>query len=453
MLEEVSEFSLPTGARKEGNLHRRHRPFVLLALLLFSTLWSLPLVLASLGLAWPTQPFPHAWELLHGLVLFVFSGIVYLALDSYPNQDVRDHAIPLTLFVGAAVAFAMEWLGPPFPQPFSSETQWLHPFYFTADTLGITALALTAAPVRVLQGRPALRPLSTAERERTLHLLRTSFLNTRAILAKPLGLLGALILVVLVIVAAVGPLVIPYDVAGSPYPYSLPPSAEHPLGTDGLGQDLLAEVVHSLRYSLLIGLASAVVAGVVGTWVGLYSGYVGGRKDEVIMRLNDILLSVPLLILLIELSAILRGRMTSLTMVLIMAFFGWSYEARIIRAQAMSIKERPFVERARAQGAGGFYIMRKHILPLVLPVAVANFVISVSGFILLESTLAFLHLVPQTHPSLGSILDAALANGAWTNGRYLWILVPGLILVAATSGFGFLGHAMEDILNPRLKKR
>ncbi len=457
MLEEVRDFGMLPVRREARNPLEDFRLHLVLSMFFFGLLWSIPLVLQWRGWSWPEEPpFPRAWEVAHLGALVALGYLIYLVFDLYPNQDVRDYAIPLALVFASSAAFFLEWLGPTLPSgniPPRAMDQWLHPAYFTADTLGIMAFALTAAPLRILQGRPAFRPLSVAERERTLHLVRVSLLNTRAILSKAAGLLGAIIIVGLVVLTIVGPMFLPYEITEVGERLLEPPSSAHPLGTDGLGQDLLAKIIHSLRYSLLIGLSSALIAVALGTFIGLYCGYYGGRRDEAIMRLNDVLLSVPFLILLIMLSAMLKGRMTPFIMVLILSVFGWSYTARVTRAQALSIRGRPFVERARAQGAGDLYIMRRHILPVLMPVAIANFVLSVSGFILAESTLAFLGMVPEHHSSLGAILEDAFVHGAWTEGLYLWILIPGLILVTATMGFGFLGYAMDDILNPRLKKR
>ena len=233
----------------------------------------------------------------------------------------------------------------------------------------------------------------------------------------------------------------------------LQPSWEHPFGTDQMGRDILSRVIWGSRVSLLVGFLASVIAGVLGTAVGLVSGFSGGWHDEVLMRINDILLSLPWLALLIVLAQILGGHLSLDVIILTIGLTSWNFTARVVRAQVLTVKERVFVERAKASGASNATILRKHIFPNVFPLVFANTILTVAVAILSEATLAFLGKVDVGTLSWGVVLHEAEASGAALNGWWAWIVMPGLSLVIVILGFSLLGYALDEILNPKLRER
>jgi len=282
------------------------------------------------------------------------------------------------------------------------------------------------------------------------------------------GMLGLAILMVFVVMAVFAGLLMyifsiiggwedaygPFDEV-APVGAGIEPSSEHWLGTDIRGFDILARVVYGTRVSLEVGLVATVVSMGLGSAVGLLSGFWGGWKDEVLMRITDVFLVIPWLVLMIVLATVLPGGPSVTKVVLVIGVTGWSSTARIVRAQVLSIKERAFVERARAIGAGDYYIVRKHVFPNVFPLVFANSILTVALSILSESTLSFIKLGPDPTQVVtwGNMLQDAVDGYAIINELYLWIVVPGLCIVFVVLGFTFIGYALDEIFNPKLRKR
>ncbi len=230
------------------------------------------------------------------------------------------------------------------------------------------------------------------------------------------------------------------------------PIPGHPLGTNFFGNDVYSQIIWGTQVSFIVGIASAVVASVVGTAVGLISGYVGGWVDEVIMRMNDVVLSIPWLVLMIVVAA--RIGIIDLTgLILVIGLTGWSVTARVIRSQVLSIKERMFVERARMIGTPSWRILMRHIFPNAFPLIFANTILTVAVSILSESVLAFLRLSPTNTVSWGKIIDEAIRFNAVGIGNPGWLILPGLCIVFLVFGFYLFGYALDEILNPRLRRR
>ncbi|MDH3365597.1 MAG: ABC transporter permease [Thermoplasmata archaeon] len=226
----------------------------------------------------------------------------------------------------------------------------------------------------------------------------------------------------------------------------------HWLGTDTFEADIFSKLLYGARTSMIVGIFSAVIASVLGAVVGLYSGYVGGRIDEVIMRANDVVLSIPWLVLMIIVAALI-GTIDLLGIILIIGLTGWSPTARMVRAQVLSIRERQYIERARAIGASDLGIIRRHVLPNSFPLVFANTILTVAVSILSEATLSFLGMRPIGVVTWGTMLSFAQNAGAFTIGLHWWIIAPGLCIVMVVLGFTLLGYALDDILNPKLRKR
>ncbi len=243
-----------------------------------------------------------------------------------------------------------------------------------------------------------------------------------------------------------------------------PPSGTHLFGTDELGRDILNLTVHGTRISMIIGLLATVVTILLGTVIGIASGYLGGRIDSLLMRITDFFLVLPTFVLALILAPIILEivgtdaeifsiRATLFVIVIVIGITSWASTARIIRSQTLSVKERAFVDRARVIGAGSGHIMLHHILPNVLAIIVANTVLVFAGSILTETTLSFIGLGDPFQPSWGQILNAAQSSGAPGLGAWWYYLPPGAAIVLVVLAFTLLGGALDDVLNPRLRVR
>ncbi|HWE82380.1 MAG TPA: ABC transporter permease [Gaiellaceae bacterium] len=224
-----------------------------------------------------------------------------------------------------------------------------------------------------------------------------------------------------------------------------PGTAGHLLGTDELGRDVLARITVAVGISLEIGAASVAIAGVVGVLVGMLAGYFGGWVDDVIMRSVDAVLAIPIVLLALSVLAVVGGGIRNL--ILVIAFTQWMTYARTARAETLALRERDFVRAARAIGVRHPAILRRHILPHLLPSATALATLNVSVAILLEAGLSYLGLgVQPPDPSLGSMLfdgREALFNASWL------AIYPGIALVALVLGINLLGDGISLYLDPR----
>jgi peptide/nickel transport system permease protein len=228
-----------------------------------------------------------------------------------------------------------------------------------------------------------------------------------------------------------------------------PPSAEHPLGTDDLGRDVLARMAHGARISLSVGFVAVGIAIAIGLVVGLLAGYYGGWVDAVLMRFVDMMLCFPTFFLILSVIAFIGPSIWNI--MIIIGLTGWMGVARLVRAETLSLKERDFVAAARAQGAGDGRIVFRHILPNTLAPILVAATLGVAGAILTESALSFLGIgVQPPTPSWGNILTAGKDNieFAW------WLsLFPGLAILVTVLGYNLLGEGIRDAADPRLKGR
>lgn len=269
------------------------------------------------------------------------------------------------------------------------------------------------------------------------------------------GKAGLLILVFFVAMALLAPLIT--DSAGLKVTNSLgnaanaPPSWEFPFGTDDLGRSVFTLFVWGARISLFVGVAATLVAIVIGSLVGIIAGYAGGRTESFLMRITEWFLVIPFLPLAIVLASVLSRSLT--TIILVIGITSWPGTARLLRAQVLSVKERTFVERARALGAGHGRIVGRHVLPSVLPLVFANLTLTVPIAILLETTLAFLGLGDPLRVSWGQTLGASFSAGAASNGEWWYYLPPGIGIIAVVLAFTLCGRALEEVLNPNLRQR
>ncbi len=267
-----------------------------------------------------------------------------------------------------------------------------------------------------------------------------------------MGLVGLAILVFFALMALIGPHLVTYtsEIEGVEMVLQ-PPSAGHWLGTDDLGKDVFAGVVIGSRISLLVGLAATVISMVIGAVIGIVSGYYGKAVDTFLMRFTDIFLVIPWLPLMLVMAALLGPSLGNI--IFVIGITGWAGTARIIRSQTLSIKERPYVERARAIGSGDLHIMLHHILPNVFPLIFANTILVAATAILSETTLSFLGMGDPTRLSWGMMLHFAFEMGAVSFGAWWWLIPPGICVVLVVLGFTFIGYALDEVLNPKLRRR
>jgi peptide/nickel transport system ATP-binding protein/peptide/nickel transport system permease protein len=255
----------------------------------------------------------------------------------------------------------------------------------------------------------------------------------------------------LVFTAIFAPLLSPYDPAERVARPFLPPNADHALGTNDIGQDILSELIFGARISLIVGITAGLITVLIGTTVGLLAGYYP-RLGSVLMRVTDLILVLPFLPLLIILAAYLgRGLFNT---VMIIGLLVWAGTARVIRSQVLTLVQQDFVLAAKALGATNGHIILRHILPQVLLLAVSELVQATGNAILLEAALSFLGLGDPLQKSWGTVLYWAQVRGAFLSPAWLWwVLPPGLLISISTLGFAMIGFAMEQVLNPRLRTK
>jgi len=228
------------------------------------------------------------------------------------------------------------------------------------------------------------------------------------------------------------------------------PDPAHPLGTEGNGRDMLAVLITGAPRSLQVGLIAAGVGLLVGCLFGFSAGFLGGWVDNVIRTIADSVLTIPSLLVLVVISAYVR-QMDINSMALLLALFSWAGPTRLIRAQALSLRERGYVRMARLSGVSAFNIMFKQMLPNMLPYLAASFTGSVSGAILASASLEALGLGPTRIPTLGMTIYYAIRGSAIIRGMWWWWGMPILILIVIFSGLFLITIGLDEIANPRLR--
>ena len=268
-----------------------------------------------------------------------------------------------------------------------------------------------------------------------------------------MGMVGAFMLISAVFMAIFAPQLAPYDPAEQVRvtidDIYARPSSDYLLGRDDAGKDVLSNFIYGARVSLIVGFFASFISIVIGGTVGILAGYYGGRLENILMRFTDIMLVIPDFPLIVLLVALTKPSL--LNIILVIGLLGWTGSARLVRAQTIAVKQRKFVLRARAIGAGHGHIIRYHIFPLVLPLIVVNTVLVISLAILNESALSFLGLADPTQLSWGQMLNFAFTRGAMSSGAWWALVTPGLGIVWLVLGCTLLGQGLEQVLNPRLE--
>ncbi|HSV38719.1 MAG TPA: ABC transporter permease [Nocardioidaceae bacterium] len=268
------------------------------------------------------------------------------------------------------------------------------------------------------------------------------------------GLLGLGILLLFVVIALAAPLLADGEglkVTKATGGVLESPSSEYWLGTDESGRSVLTMLIWGTRISLLVGVLATAISMLIGTVIGLVSGFFEGWPARLLYRFTEWFLVIPFLPLAIILAVVL-GR-SLLNIAIVIGVTSWPATALLIRSQTLSVKERPYLERARLLGSSRWHQMTRHILPNVMPMVLANTTLTVAIAILSETTLSFLGLGDPTRVSWGSMLEAAFGVGAMTTGSWWFIVPPGICVVLVVLSFTLVGQALEEIFNPRLRRR
>jgi peptide/nickel transport system permease protein len=272
----------------------------------------------------------------------------------------------------------------------------------------------------------------------------------RSILSNRKATAGLVILLVFVVLAAVPNLIAPGDPAAQKYGQSLGPSGSHLLGTTGYGQDIFAQIVWGARPALLIAVLSGLFATVLSVLIGVSAAYLGGIWDDILNLVTDVFLVIPTLPLVIIIAAYAKNRGIT-TLILVLVVTGWSYGARQLRAQALSLRDRDFLQAARVRGERRSYIIVFELLPTMTSLIVANFLGAALYSILTASGLEFLGLGNTSTVDWGTMLYWAQNNSALLSGQYYWAAMPGLCIALLGTAFALLNNAFDEISNPALR--
>ena len=275
------------------------------------------------------------------------------------------------------------------------------------------------------------------------------------VLREPYATVGLTIYLVFALTAIFAGSIAPYDpleilfTSDGQLAASLPPGAEHLLGTTNLGRDIFSQLVLGARPSLAVGITAAIGVAAIGTVIGLVSGYFGGWIDTILMRLADIVVGIPFLPFVIVLAVLLHPSLTNI--VLSVALLLWPNAARVIRSQVLTLRQRQFVEAARMSAASELRILLIHVAPNVLPLSFLYASIAVGWAILTEASVSFLGFSSADTISWGYMLQDAYASQALSRGQYIWFVPPGICIVLVVLAGFLISRGYEELLFPKLK--
>ncbi len=272
----------------------------------------------------------------------------------------------------------------------------------------------------------------------------------RAITANHKASFGAALLLLFIFIAAFPGLIAHDNPQAEIYPRSQGPSAQHWLGTTSFGQDMFSQVIWGARPVLLIAFGVGLLATIVAMLIGVAAAYLGGTWDGTLNVITDVLLVIPLFPLLIIIGSYLHGAGTAV-MIAVIAATGWSYTARQLRAQALSLRERDFLNAAKVRGERSLYIICVEIIPTMTSLLVAAFLTNALYAVLFSSSLQFIGLGDPSVTSWGTMLYWAENNEAFQTGLPLWIIAPGVCIVLLGAAFALLNYAFDEIGNPALR--
>jgi peptide/nickel transport system permease protein len=271
---------------------------------------------------------------------------------------------------------------------------------------------------------------------------------TREIMKSGTVRAGFLILLVMMAAALLAPLIAPYDPHQQSPSALLVPSVSHWLGTNHVGQDIWSRLLFGARTSLLVGFGVGVLATLLGTIFGVSAALIGGLYERVVMRLVDAFIVIPMVIVIILVAAYIKPSI--LVLIVLLALLSWQGGARIIWAQALSEKEREYIAAARSFGAGNFYIAWRHIIPVLGPILMVDFIYGIRRAVFMEAGLAFLGISDPATISWGMMMRDALSF-SYLNVWQWWLVPTGIALSMTIVGLTFIGHGVEPIIDPRLR--
>jgi len=267
---------------------------------------------------------------------------------------------------------------------------------------------------------------------------------------KKSGLLGLAVLLVMIAISAFPSFFAPYDpkqVVGLPFE---PPSLTHPLGTDDVGRDMLSQLIYGARTSIIIGFFAAFISFLIGITMGTLSGFYGGKLDDILMRITEFFLTIPSFPLMLVIAFILKPSIWNV--MLAIAIVTWPQPVRVIRSEVFSLRERLYIKRAKVIGNSNKRILLRYILPKVFPLGLALMIVNIGWAIPSEAFLSWIGLGDPTHISWGMILYYAFGRGSFTVGAWWHFVPPGLMILLVIIAFTNLGRAMEEVLNPKLRR-
>lgn len=264
-------------------------------------------------------------------------------------------------------------------------------------------------------------------------------------------LIGFTIFVIFILVSVAGLAVYrddPTEIKGNPYEG---PTAQFPLGTTSIGEDVASQMVHGTKNSLIVGFTAGFIGCALGLLIGFFAGYLGGIADDILMMLTNIFLVIPTIAILIVLAAYLPYRGILLECILI-GCTAWPWVARAVRSQALSLRNRQFIDLARISGVSTLKIVFFELAPNMLSYVVMAFIIQISGAIMIAATLDFIGLGPTKGISLGLMMNYAAGANAMELGSFWWFFPPGLVITLLVGGLFFMNTGLDEVFNPRLRK-
>jgi peptide/nickel transport system permease protein len=277
----------------------------------------------------------------------------------------------------------------------------------------------------------------------------------RAVNSSLAGRISLIILGICILIAIFGPALAPYEPTARNYGEDgkllrlVGPSLAHPLGTTSLGRDVFSQMLWGARPALLIGFLTAAGVVLIGVNIGLISGYFGGRTDAIMMRITDMFLGLPFLPFIIVVLSV--GGRNIWTIILAMTLVMWRSSARTIRAEVLSLKQRPFVAAARTSGASDMAILYREIAPNIMPLALVNVAFALAWAIITEASVGFLGFGDPSVVSWGSIIYEAFSSQMMYRAPW-WVVPPGIAIMVLVSSVYFIGRAYEQVVNPRLRR-
>lgn len=298
--------------------------------------------------------------------------------------------------------------------------------------------------MRILTDQPPVSTPAVSTRSGVLGTLAKALVSNRK------ALTGTVVLAIFTFVAIFAPVLAPYDPQALQFDPILHPSWQHLLGTTGNGQDIFSQLLWSTRESLLLAIVAGFFATVIAVVIGVSAAYLGGVSDHVLNLFTDVFLVIPTLPLMIVVAAYANSGGVAV-LIAVIVITGWSYGARQLRSQALSLRNREFLEAARVRGERSFYIIVFEVLPNMTSLIVAIFLGAALYAVLAAAGLQFIGLGDTNALSWGTMLYWAQANGALLAGSPIWVLAPGICIALLGAAFALLNYAFDEIANPALR--